>query len=275
MAGGEDSGGGGGGAWGVHYDPTPGDARPAEDGKRRLIRGEGLASRVSGTVWSQDPGGGATPVAAPRWIRTNDVSDTAELSRGGGGGSVGPLQNVGGVGRGDQCWGYFTTGVSMRRSREAATGRHERPLGGTVSQGDTRSPYGGGGGWEGGGGGWGGWGVGGGGGWGGGWGVGDGGWWGFAPFRYWWGAPSGGCYGYTSSVCWGTSRLSVVLVDETMAGDTPGRECLREDGNWRPRTGETRPAGVSVGGDNVPHGPTGPPATTGPSEPAGFAAPTE
>ena len=31
------------------------------------------------------------------------------------------------------------------------------------------------------------------------------------------------------------SRISVVLVDGTMAGDTPGRECLREDGFWRPR----------------------------------------
>ena len=36
-----------------------------------------------------------------------------------------------------------------------------------------------------------------------------------------------------------------------MAGDTPGRECPREDGFWRPRAGETRPAGVSVdGGDD-------------------------
>ena len=47
------------------------------------------------------------------------------------------------------------------------------------------------------------------------------------------------------------SRISVVLVDETMAGDTPGRECPREDGNWRPRAGETRPAGVSVGGGDA------------------------
>ena len=45
---------------------------------------------------------------------TNDVSDTAGWSwGGGGGGSVGPLQNFGGVGRGDQGWGHFTTGVSM------------------------------------------------------------------------------------------------------------------------------------------------------------------
>ena len=77
---------GGGGGGGVHYDPTPGDARPTEDGKRRLIRGEGFTSRVSSTIRSQDPEGGATPVAAPRQIRTDDVSDTAKLSRGGGGG---------------------------------------------------------------------------------------------------------------------------------------------------------------------------------------------
>ena len=47
------------------------------------------------------------------------------------------------------------------------------------------------------------------------------------------------------------SRISVVLVDGTMAGDTPGRECPREDGFWRPRAGETRPAGVSVGGGDA------------------------
>ena len=40
------------------------------------------------------------------------------------------------------------------------------------------------------------------------------------------------------------SRISVVLVNGTMAGDTPGRECPREDG---PRAGKTRTAGVSVG----------------------------
>ena len=46
-----------------------------------------------------------------------------------------------------------------------------------------------------------------------------------------------------------------MLIDGTMAGDTPGRECPREDGNWRPRAGETRPAGVSVGGGDagLPH----------------------
>ena len=93
---------GGRGGGGVYYDPTPGGNGPTEDGKRRLIRSEGFASRVSGTVRPQDPGVGATPVAAPRRMMTNDVSDTAGLSGGGGGGSVGPLQNFGGVGRGDQ-----------------------------------------------------------------------------------------------------------------------------------------------------------------------------
>ena len=32
-----------------------------------------------------------------------------------------------------------------------------------------------------------------------------------------------------------------MLVDGTMAGDIPGRECPCEDGIWRPRAGETRP----------------------------------
>ena len=50
------------------------------------------------------------------------------------------------------------------------------------------------------------------------------------------------------------SRISVVLVNGTMAGDTPGWECPREDGFWRPRAGETRPAGVSVGGGGVGRG---------------------
>ena len=113
---------GGGGGGGVHYDPTPGVTRPTEDGKRRLIWGEGFASWVSGTVRHQDPGGGATSVAAPRLMKTDDISDTAELFRGA---SSGPLQNIGGVGRGDQCWGHFTTEVSMWRSREAAPSWNE------------------------------------------------------------------------------------------------------------------------------------------------------
>ena len=47
------------------------------------------------------------------------------------------------------------------------------------------------------------------------------------------------------------SRILVVLVDGTMAGDTPGRECPSEDRNWRPRAGETRSAGMSVGGGDA------------------------
>ena len=47
------------------------------------------------------------------------------------------------------------------------------------------------------------------------------------------------------------SWISVVLVDGIVAGDTPGRECPREDWDWRPQAGATRPAGVSVGGGNA------------------------
>ena len=43
-----------------------------------------FASWVSGTVRPQDPGGGATPVTAPRRMMTNDVSDAAGLSGRGG-----------------------------------------------------------------------------------------------------------------------------------------------------------------------------------------------
>ena len=47
------------------------------------------------------------------------------------------------------------------------------------------------------------------------------------------------------------SRISVVLVDGTVAGDTPGRECPHEDWDWRPQAGATRPASVSVGGGDA------------------------
>ena len=53
--------------------------------KRRLIRGEGFASRVSGHVQPQDPGGGAVPIVPPRRMMSDDVSGTPELSGGGGG----------------------------------------------------------------------------------------------------------------------------------------------------------------------------------------------
>ena len=42
------------------------------------------------------------------------------------------------------------------------------------------------------------------------------------------------------------SRIAVVRIDGTIAGDTPGRECPREERDWRPRAGVMRPAGVSV-----------------------------
>ena len=97
MAGGEDSGGGGG----CHYDPTPGVTRPTEDGKRRLIRGRGSPP---GSVVLFDPRipGEGQSVAAPRLMKTDDISDTAELRNGesegdtqstcrGGGGGVAPF----------------------------------------------------------------------------------------------------------------------------------------------------------------------------------------
>ena len=47
----------------------------------------------------------------------------------------------------------------------------------------------------------------------------------------------------------------MVLVDGTMAGDTPGRECPLDDRDWRPRAGEKKPVSVSVGDGNagLPH----------------------
>ena len=54
-------------------------------GKRRLIREEGLASRVSSHVRPRDPGGGGTaPTVSPRWMTIDDISHTLELSGGGG-----------------------------------------------------------------------------------------------------------------------------------------------------------------------------------------------
>ena len=93
------------------------------------------------------PGGGATSVASSRRIRTDDVSNTAELSRGEGGGP--PLvpsrvlvvlveeTNAGDTSR-PEC-------PCDDQERQPLAGTY-RPLGGTVSEGDTRSPYGGGGG---------------------------------------------------------------------------------------------------------------------------------
>ena len=78
MAGREDAG------W-VYYDPTSGGNGPSAGGKRRLIREEGLASRVSSHVRPRDPGGGgAAPAVSPRRMTIDDVSHTLELSGGGG-----------------------------------------------------------------------------------------------------------------------------------------------------------------------------------------------
>ena len=179
MAGGEDSGG-------VHYDPTSGVARPTADGKRRLIRGEGFASRISGTVRPQDPGGGATPVAAPRLMTTDDISDTTELLRGGGAPVVPSRISV-------------VLVEETSRPECPCDDQERQPLvGGAVSEGDTRSPWGGG------------------------------------------ALPSSGTAGRLFPVdvmktpalsVEGPrsvpSRISVVMVDGTMAGDTPGWECRR------------------------------------------------
>ena len=54
-------------------------------GKRRLIRGEGFATRISSNVRPQDPGGGAPTLAAPRRMMDIDVTNAPELSEGGGG----------------------------------------------------------------------------------------------------------------------------------------------------------------------------------------------
>ena len=104
MAGREDAG------W-VYYDPTSGGNGPPVGGKRRLIREEGLASRVSSHVRPRDPGGGTVPTVSPRRMTIDDVSHTMELS-GGGGGSAGPLQGFDSLDRGDHGWGLSWTGVS-------------------------------------------------------------------------------------------------------------------------------------------------------------------
>ena len=48
------------GGGGVYYDPTSGGNGPPAGGKRRLIREEGLASRVSSHDRPRDPGGGGS-----------------------------------------------------------------------------------------------------------------------------------------------------------------------------------------------------------------------
>ena len=78
------------------YDFTQCGGETSSDGKWRLIRGEGFATRISSNVRPQDPGGGAQTLAAPRRMMDIDVTDAPELSGGGGGGggtSVGPSRN--------------------------------------------------------------------------------------------------------------------------------------------------------------------------------------
>ena len=105
MAGREDAG------W-VYYDPTSGSNGSPAGGKRRLIREEGLASRVSSHVRPRDPGGGTVPNVSPRRMTIDDVSHTVALSGGGGECSAGPLQGFDSVDRGDHGWGHSWTGVS-------------------------------------------------------------------------------------------------------------------------------------------------------------------
>ena len=62
----------------------PGGDGASSHGKRRLIRGEGFATRISSNVRPQDPGGGAPTLAAPRRMMDIDVTDAPELYGGGG-----------------------------------------------------------------------------------------------------------------------------------------------------------------------------------------------
>ena len=102
------------------YDLTSGGDVASSHGKRRLIRGEGFATRISSNVRPQDPGGGATTIAAPRRMMDIDVSDTPELS---GGTSVGPLTDFGGVGRGGHSWGTPRLGCPCDEQSERQPAR--------------------------------------------------------------------------------------------------------------------------------------------------------
>ena len=47
------------------------------------------------------------------------------------------------------------------------------------------------------------------------------------------------------------SRISVVLVDEANAGDTPGRECPCEDQEKRPLAGTMKPSCGTMSDDDI------------------------
>ena len=47
-----------------------------------------------------------------------------------------------------------------------------------------------------------------------------------------------------------SSRVSVVLVEETMAGDTPGRECPGKDHEMSPLAGTKKPSSGTVSDDD-------------------------
>ena len=88
------------------------DRRRAAD-QQRLIREEGLASQASSHVRPRDPRGGTVPTVSPRRMTIDDVSHTMELTRGGGGGSAGPIQGFDSVDRGDHGWGHSWTGAAV------------------------------------------------------------------------------------------------------------------------------------------------------------------
>ena len=67
----------------LHYDFTPCGGGASSNGKRRLIRGEGFATRISSNVRPQDAGGGAPTIAAPREVMDIEVTNSPQLSVGG------------------------------------------------------------------------------------------------------------------------------------------------------------------------------------------------
>ena len=97
MADGEDAGR-------VYYDTAAGDNGPSAEGKRRLIREGGPASRVSGHVRPRDPGGGTVSTVSPQRMTIGDVSNTHTVR--GGGGLSWVLRGFDSVDRGDSGWGH-------------------------------------------------------------------------------------------------------------------------------------------------------------------------